>query len=74
MNNNLIDYSICPICKQNINNHASDCSLKEKELNYYHISWLEIAINNFKNQDEVIHIVEENMTMGEFIKKWGKLL
>jgi hypothetical protein len=37
----------------------------------YHLSWLEIALNHFKQQSKEVHSVNSDMTMGEFIKKWA---
>jgi len=38
----------------------------------YALSWLEIAIDNFKKQNEKVHIIEGCMTMEEFILKYAK--
>ncbi|MFA7664356.1 MAG: hypothetical protein WCY33_06145 [Clostridia bacterium] len=39
---------------------------------YYHVSWLEIAVENFKNNKDIVHTIRSNMTMKEFIKKYAK--
>jgi len=36
------------------------------------LSWLETAIDNFKNDFDITHVIDVNMTMGEFIKLWCK--
>ena len=38
---------------------------------YYHLSWLEIAIENFKNDYTEVHSINGNMTLQEFIEKWA---
>ncbi len=64
---NIIDYSSCPYspCKE--------CQTRQKEWHFYHLSLLDIAIKNFKNQDNMIPVIEKDITVGEFIEKWGKL-
>lgn len=37
----------------------------------YHLSWLEIALNHFKQQGYEVHSINGDMTMDEFIKKWA---
>jgi hypothetical protein len=37
----------------------------------YHLSWLEIALNNFKQQHNEVHSINGDMTMDEFIQKWA---
>jgi len=64
----------CPYCQQDtVDNHKSDCLLRQSKPNYYHLSWLEIAVNNFKNNKDVVHTVEGDMTIKIFIKKWAKM-
>jgi len=40
--------------------------------NYYHVSWLEIALNNFKNNKNVVHTIDKDMTVGQFIRIFAK--
>jgi len=69
----------CPLNPININNNEfqtyipcvnnlSNNSISNEMPHYYHISWLEIAINNFKNEN--VHVINKNMTIGEFIEKY----
>jgi len=44
----------------------------QKEPNYYALSWLEIAVKNFKNQNEKVHAINGSMTMDDFIKFFAK--
>lgn len=39
---------------------------------FYHVSWLEIALKNFKEQMVEVHSINSNMTIDEFIKTWTK--
>jgi hypothetical protein len=39
-------------------------------MKFWAISWLEMAINKFKDNHEVIHTVNDEMTIGDFIRKW----
>lgn len=41
-------------------------------MDYYHISWLEVALNNFKDKKNIVHAVNGDMTIGEFIEKHAK--
>lgn len=74
---------ICSYCQQDsAGNHAWDCPMNpininnnlisQPKPNYYHVSWLEVALENFKNQYDVVHTVKGNTTMKEFIKRWAK--
>jgi len=61
--NNCSDtYLICQCCGKEI----------EKEISHYHLSWLQFAIENFKNQNGISHMNENDMKMGDFIKLWSK--
>jgi len=72
----------CQMNPININNNEfqftfeyfCDAIVKENDKNpkYYHLSWLETAIDNFKNDFDITHVIDVNMTMGEFIKLWCK--
>jgi len=71
----------CPMNPVNINNNEfqlntnqittqftiSNNSINNEMPHYYHISCLELAINNFKNKN--VHVIDKNMTIGEFIEK-----
>jgi hypothetical protein len=46
--------------------------MRQPKPNYYHVYWLEIALENFKNQRDVVHTIDKNMMMKEFIKKWAR--
>jgi len=64
----------CPMNPVNINNgEFNKCEIK-KSSNYshYHLSWLQFAIENFKNQNGISHMIENDIKMGEFIKLWAK--
>lgn len=64
---------VCPHCKQNIEeDHESSCPLNHPKPNYYHWSWLDIALRNFIDQNEVVHVVEAKMPVGLFIQKYAK--
>jgi len=69
----------CPLNPININNNEfqtyipyvnnlSNNSISNEMPHYYHISCLETAINNFKNEN--VHVINKNMTIGEFIEKF----
>lgn len=65
----------CPYCLQDSGGkHAWNCplNLRNPKPNYYHVSWLEVALENFKNQRDVVHIVEKSTTIGEFVKRWSR--
>ena len=78
----------CPYCQQDTaGNHAWNCpmnpvninngewqlnNLIQPKPNYYHVSWLEIAVRNFKNDKDVVHTVEGSMLMKEFIKRYAR--
>lgn len=51
---------ICQYCGKEI----------KKETSFYHVSWLEDAVIKFKNQNEVVHVVRGDMSIGQFIKQW----
>jgi len=74
VNNHAWNCSMNPV---NINNNEFQLNKlidKNKDIkqNIYALSWLEIAIDNFKKQNEKVHIIEGCITMDEFIKKWCK--
>lgn len=46
--------------------------MRHKKPNYYHVSWLEIAIENFKNNKDVVHTVDKDMAIGLFIQIWAR--
>jgi len=60
------DLLICQCCGEKIKVEI------QKETNYYALSWLEIAVKNFKNQNEKVHAINGNMTMDDFIKIFAK--
>lgn len=78
----------CPYCQQDTaGNHAWDCPMNpvninngewqlnkivQPKLSYYHVSWLEIAIENFKKQNDIVHTIEGSTTIREFVKSWAK--
>jgi len=69
----------CPMHPVNINNDEFQIInnlpinlIAQPKPNYYHVSWLEIAIENFKNQSDVVHTIDKSMTVGEFIRKYCK--
>jgi len=77
MNNNNL---ICPFCLQNINEHSWNCAMNPVNINNisnnnntYALSWLEIAVKNFKNQNEIVHAVKGNLTIDEFIQKYANI-
>jgi hypothetical protein len=57
------DKMICQCCGKEI----------KKEFSHYHISWLESAVGNFKKQNMKVHMVKNDMTIGEFIEKWTEI-
>jgi len=67
----------CEMNPININNsefqseNRTEYSTVEK-IPHCHISWLEVAIDNFKKQNEIVHTIDGNMTMNEFLLKWVK--
>jgi len=61
-NNNLI----CQCCGKEIKSEI------EKKFTHFHLSWLEFAIENFKNQNGISHMIESDMKIGEFIEKYAK--
>jgi len=67
---------ICPYCLQDSGGkHSWNCpinKMRQPKPNYYHVYWLEIALENFKNQRDVVHTIDKNMMMKEFIKKWAR--
>jgi len=61
----------CPYCNQNIiSNHNR--LLRHDKPNYYHIYWLEIAIENFKNNKEIVKVINKDMTISQFIQIFAK--
>ena len=67
----------CPMNPININNNEFQLNKlidKNKEIkqNIYHLSWLEIAIDNFKKQNEIVHVIDGNMTVNEFLLEYAK--
>jgi len=69
VNNNEWQLNQYTTTKYWFNNPIND---SKQETSHYHLNWLEIAIKNFKNQNEKVHMIENNMTIGEFIKKYAK--
>lgn len=53
--------------QNNINN-----LMRHKKPNYYHWSWLQIALENFINNKDIVKIIPINKTIGEFIKENAK--
>ena len=74
VNNHKWDCEMNPV---NINNNEFQLNKlidKNKEIkqNIYHVSWLEIAIDNFKKQNEKVHMIDGSMTMDEFLLEYAK--
>jgi hypothetical protein len=38
----------------------------------YHINWLEIALKKFKEQNQIVHVIDGNVTLEEFITTYTK--
>jgi len=72
--NNCSDiYLICQYCDKEIKLEIPEnIYIKDIKQNIYALSWLEIAIDNFKKQNEKVHTIEGNMTMDEFILEYAK--
>jgi len=71
VNNHVWNCEMNPI---NMNNNEfqnkNKIEYNQKELiSYYALSWLEESVNNFKKQNEKVHMIDGNMTMEEFIQK-----
>jgi len=68
------DLLICQHCGKDIKIKTDDDNIntETKLSSQYHLNWLEIAIKNFKNQNEIVHMIDGNMRMGDFIQKYAK--
>ena len=63
----------CPMNPININNNEFQLNkAMQYKLNYYNVYWLETALNNFKNQSNIIQGSDLNLSVKEFIKKWAR--
>ena len=74
INNHKWDCEMNPVNMNNNefqNENRIEYSTVEK-IPHYHISWLEIAIDNFKKQNEKVHIIDGNMTLQEFLLEYTK--
>jgi len=62
-----ISYAYSNICNKCSDTHMiCQCCGKEieKEISHYHLSWLQFAIENFKNQNGISHMIDVSMKMG----------
>jgi len=74
VNNHAWDCEMNPINMNNNefqNKNRIEYSTVER-ISHYHISWLEKGIDNFKKQNEKVHMIDGNMTFQEFLLKWVK--
>jgi len=72
---NFVYSNICNICNDCSDNYLiCQCCGKEvkKEISHYHLSWLQFAIENFKNQSGISHMIDSDVKMGDFIQKYAK--
>jgi len=70
-----ISYAYNNICNDCSDNYLiCQCCGKEvkKEISHYHLSWLQFAIENFKNQSGISHMIDSDVKMGDFIQKYAK--
>ena len=63
----------CPMNPVNMNNSEWQLNkAMQYKLNYYNVYWLDVALNNFKNQSNIIRKTDLDISVKEFIKKWAK--
>jgi len=65
-------YLICQCCGKEINNKEINEIKEISHYSHYHLNWLKIAIENFKNQNGISHMIDGSITMKEFIEKYAR--
>ena len=65
-------HMICQCCGKEINNKEINEIKEISHYSHYHLNWLKIAIENFKNQNGISHMIDGSITMKEFIEKYAR--
>jgi hypothetical protein len=51
---------------------SEDVHYDNKPFNIFHVSWLEIALTNYKYKYSIPHAIDGNMSIGEFIRTYAR--